>query len=181
MNIACVTVFFIYSDNFNNHQRVYFITLVAMCPKGDDPLTVNQNYREILLTVQSSSASLSGSLGVEFLGQRSILSLSNPSGPNCIKGLEQSDFITSVNCTFMMASSNRYLYNITFIKFPTFTKENNFHTNDGNPLVTDFYCDGSLASSGVTCVFTDVVNTGLRGELAAVSHVLITSTACFHF
>ena len=54
---------------------------VALCPKGDDPLTVNQNYRQIQLSIHTHVSS--GEIGLEYAGQTSYLSLSNPG--NCGK------------------------------------------------------------------------------------------------
>ena len=135
-----------------------------MCPKGDDPLTINRNHREIILRVHSDYT-LSGSLGVEYNGETSILSLTSPSSTNCRKALQTSNFMGDLACAFREASTTNFLYNITFYNWPTFPKENNFHVNNGNPAITDFYCDVSQASSGVYCTFTDVVTTDLPGEL----------------
>ena len=134
---------------------------LVMCPKGDDPMTLNQNYRQILLTVSTSYSTMAGTLGVVFAGQRSELSLSNPSSSNCVIGMQMSTMIGSVGCVYTPATAQIYRFAISFYSFPTFPKENNFHTNDGNPSISQFYCDISQTNSDVTCIFSDITATNI--------------------
>ena len=146
-------------------HRIHLFHFVVMCPKGDDPMTLNQNYKQIMLVVESPNGAVSGSLGIVYGGFTSLISLSSPSSTNCQTALESSPMIDSVACHFHEITSHELTYNITFLSFPTFPKENNLHTNDGNPPPTDFYCDVSQAApSGIRCFFTDVVATNVRGE-----------------
>ena len=137
-----------------------------MCPKGDDPLTINQNYREINVTVSNSySTSLSGTLGIEFEGRTSYISLSYPSNSNCISGLVASGSYGYIGCKLQEISSHTFLYTITIYSWPTFPVENNLFSHNGDPAITEFYCDVTKAVSGTTCVFQDVISTNIRGEL----------------
>jgi hypothetical protein len=141
-----------------------------MCPKGDDPLTMNQNYRKIRLTVYTSDPS--GSLGIEFLGTTTYMSLSTITSKACETALESSDKIGDVACTYTEVSSAVHQFDITFYSWPTFVKENNLHSNDGNPAISEFYCDVSQVGSSTYCEFTDVQNSEIRGTCVASSFVV---------
>ena len=125
-------------------------------------MTLNQNYREILLTVHASY--FSGTLGIQFMGETTYISLTSPSSNNCKTNLQYSGQIGTVGCTYAYVSSSIMTFDIIFYTWPTQPKQNNLHSHDGNPLVSDFFCDISQANSGVYCVFKDVINYGVRGE-----------------
>ena len=135
-----------------------------MCPKGDDPLTENQNYRQIKMSVIGS---MSGTVGFEFLGKTAILSLTSPSSASCQTALEATALYNSVGCTVALTSPTHYDFYITFYSWPTVPVENNIHTHDGNPPLQMFHCDTSQASSGVSCTFTDVENSNIRGKCSS--------------
>lgn len=133
------------------------------CPKGDDPLTLNQNYRTITLTVYKTSGTYSGSLGFQFQGATTYLSLTSPTSANCISTLQTSPQIGLVGCTVTFPSALTIQYTITFYSWPTNVKSNNFHYHDGNPLLREFLCDVSMTSTDVSCEFGDVVNDNVVG------------------
>jgi hypothetical protein len=135
---------------------------LSMCPKGDDPLTLNQNNRQVLLTVTASA--FAGSLGIEFKGETSFISLTNPSDSNCVAGLKTSGKIGIVGCEYTVVSGTEITFKITFYSWPTYSKENNLHSHNGNPLITDFYCDNTLSTNPVSCLFSDVQNTNIKGN-----------------
>lgn len=137
-----------------------------MCPKGDDPITINQNHRQILLTVTGPQSQLqfSGLLGVVFFGEISVLDIYNPSSTDCILKLQSSSYFGTVDCSYTYISTNKIQYLITFLTWPVNTKENNLHYHDGNPSISDFFCDTSLANTGVSCKFTDLVSSNVKGN-----------------
>lgn len=134
-----------------------------MCPKGDDPLTINQDYREFSLTVYAGDGYFSGTLGIQFMGSSVTLSLTSPSSAECIQAFENSLLFNYVNCKYSASTSTERLYVITVYSWPTYPRENNLHSHNGNPAITNFYCDTSNTNSGVYCVFKDIVNTNIRG------------------
>jgi len=136
---------------------------LVMCPKGDDPLTINQNYRTITLTVSKTSGSWTGSLGFQFQGVSTYLSLTSPSASNCISTLQSSPHMGLVGCSVTNPSALTIQYSITFYSWPTNVKSNNLHYHDGNPPLRDFLCDTSLASTDVSCAWGDVWNTNVVG------------------
>jgi|LauGreStaDraftv2_3_1035109.scaffolds.fasta_scaffold46044_2 hypothetical protein len=148
-----------------------------MCPKGDDPITINQNNRQILLTVSGPTSQLqfTGLLGIVFFGEISVLDINNPSSTDCILKLQSSSYFGTVDCTYTYVSTNQIQYLITFLTWPLNTKENNLHYHDGNPPISEFFCDTSLANTGVQCKFTDLVNSNVKGIILNLflTHYLI--------
>jgi hypothetical protein len=137
-----------------------------MCPKSDDPVTVNQVYRQIQLDVTAPggvSAVFWGQLGVAFQGATSYISLGAASSDDCEAILEANAKFDDVTCTYSEQSTDVRRFVITFISWPLLPKEDNFHFHTGNPSINEFLCDVAKTDSGVTCAYTDVVTTNLRG------------------
>lgn len=136
-----------------------------MCPKGDDPMTTEQNQRKLQLTISSSySTGFTGSLGIEFLGIITYIDIVNPTSTNCKNSLETSSKFGEVTCQFTSITTNSIILMITFVDWPTFTTDNNFYVNKGQPSAADFYCDISKTNSGVQCLFNDVVTNDIKGK-----------------
>ena len=136
-----------------------------MCPKADDPITVDQNDRAIGIIVQSHSHSLplEGSVGITLYGETSFISLSYPSNEDCQYALQNSTQIGTVVCNYTVITPYRRVINVTFTSWPLIS-DNNVFSNDGDPSITDFYCDISQsADSRLNCSFYDIVNTDLKG------------------
>lgn len=136
-----------------------------MCPKGDDPITINQNNLQILLTVSGpqSQAQFTGVLGIVFFGEISVFDMNSPSSSDCTLKLQTNPYFGTIGCTYTYINNYQIQYVITFLTWPMNTKENNLHYHDGNPAISDFFCDTSLTSTGVTCKFTNLVSSNLIG------------------
>lgn len=135
-----------------------------MCPKGDDPMTMDQSYRQIQMTVtRSTGGALHGTIGMIFQGKISYISLTNPSDTDCMTGLTNSRSYGLVGCTYTNSSSHKYVFNIIFYSWPSYPTENNLYFHDGNPPIASFSCDTLLTDSGVVCSFSDVVSTNIQG------------------
>jgi len=137
-----------------------------MCPKADDPFTVDQNDRAIQLIVKSNnSVPLQGLLGIKLYGSITYISLATPSDSDCQVQLESSDQIETAVCNHTVVSDYEHSINVTFTSWPSYTPDNNIYVNDGNPLVTDFFCDVSLAvnTEGTLCFFSDIQNSDIKG------------------
>jgi hypothetical protein len=134
-----------------------------MCPKSDDPVTVNQVYRQIQLDVTDAGATFTGYLGITFQGETSYITLGSPSSSNCETVLETNPKFTDVTCTYTSVSATVRRFEITINSWPQLPKENNLHFHTGNPAITDFLCDMSKTDSTATCTFSDLVTTNLRG------------------
>lgn len=144
-----------------------------MCPKGDDPLTMNQNYRKIKLAVihpQISNEAEAGSeIGLSFNGQTVFWDVRQTS--LCANNFAFKGAFGNIGCDEVINDNINWIdreYTMTFYSWPTFPKDNNLYTNDGNPSVLDFSCDTSGASGAdkrglTTCTFTDVVTENIRG------------------
>ena len=137
-----------------------------MCPKGDDPLTVNQNYRQVQLSINTHVAS--GEVGLKYAGQVAYISLTNPG--ICGTSLSNTGAFGYVGCTVAQSSDSfgsytvyTYTFTLTFYSWPTFPKENNLYSSNGNPSIYDFFCDITYADSTTYCIFTDIVSSNIRG------------------
>lgn len=135
-----------------------------MCPRGDDPLTVDQVSREIQIVVSSSSSTaLSGTLRIGFIGQVISYPLVSATTATCVSSFLESKMIAAVNCTVDASVAYRQTIRVTFASWATYPINNNLFPFDGNPAVTDFRCDTTSAGADVTCSFSDVHAENLKG------------------
>ena len=135
-----------------------------MCPKGDDPVTVNQAYRQIRLEVVDAGGTFTGYLGINFQDSTSFIHLGYPSSSNCESVMEADPKFADVTCEYSQVSTTTRRFDIAFVAWPTLPKENNLYFHNGNPASTDFLCDVSRTDSTVECTFSDLVTTNLRGK-----------------
>ena len=146
---------------------------IELCPKGDDPITIGQNFRKITFSFTSTlNNGLSGTIGIEFYGYTSFISLNTPSSANCINALQASPQIGRVSCTYSLIATNVQQIVVTFLEWPSLTLDNNLFENNGDPTVLDFYCDTSKTNLGVQCNFTDTQSTNLIGILYILLFVI---------
>ena len=137
-----------------------------MCPKGDDPITLNQFNRKFRLAVSSSNSILNGNLGIEFGDSTAYISIgSGASDSNCEAGLVTSGKFSQVACTHTQISSYSRQFEIEVLQWPLYGGENNLFFHRGNPLITSFYCDITQTNPDTICTFTDIVNYNLKGNL----------------
>jgi hypothetical protein len=129
---------------------------------GDDPLTLDQHYRSVLLSIISSS-SLSGNIGFSFLGESVDLDLSSPSSIKCKDALSQISHFQEVDCSVRTDSVSFVYFNITILEFPLFPVINNLLTHDGNPPISAFQCHLPGTSSGASCNVSNIVHTNTIG------------------
>lgn len=138
-----------------------------MCPKGDDPLTINQNDRSIRIRVSTNSPyNLGGKLGLTFMGETVFFSLTHGSDADCTEALAFHGKFGHVQCTYTRLNDYIAFFDMTFYSWPTFPKENNLYAHDGNPSRYDFYCDSSFAVPLTFCEFTDNQASNIRGACA---------------
>lgn len=142
-----------------------------MCPKGDDPLTTNQEYRKLLFVVQTTSPEgLFGQLGLRFQGKTTYFPLEYfAQNVSCNDKFAFQGKFAHVGCTQYSQSIYRFLFELTFYTWPTYPKDNNLYANDGNPGISEFFCDTSFASTSIACSFQDISAINVRGERAAAS------------
>ena len=135
---------------------------LRMCPKGDDPLTINQNYRQIMMRIESPN-NLAGAIGLEFQGVTTFINLSPATDSDCKRAVESSPQIGTVACTFAQITSKIFTFTFAFFSWPMPARSNNLYSHNGNPAITDFYCDVSQVTGGVpSCTFTDVQSDNIR-------------------
>lgn len=136
---------------------------LRMCPKGDDPLTINQNYKKINMNLNIASGSFGGNIGFTFMGVTTYIDFDSPLDTQCKIALEANIHIGTVICDITATDSTNYDVVITFHTWPTQSRMNNLFNHDGNPALTDFYCETSQwTGASVTCAFTDVQGANIR-------------------
>eukprot|EP00981_Chlorochromonas_danica_P006069 scaffold1268_cov174-Ochromonas_danica.AAC.3 len=136
----------------------------VMCPKGDDPLTINQNTRiiQLALAVRSDFPQY---IYIEFQGTKVKLPLEQISSSVCTNLLSYKGKFGQVDCSPYYQTSTRYFYQLSFTRWPVYPVDNNLYVNDGNPDVTEFRCmlpKDTEYGADTTCVFTDVQATNIR-------------------
>jgi hypothetical protein len=138
---------------------------IAMCPKGDDPLTLNQNVRKVMMHVQSGSRSfLYGKVGMQFQGTVTYIPLEDITDKFCTSLISNQGKFGDVQCEVTRLSRFIMRYYFTFYNWPLYPKDNNLYANNGNPGLSEFFCDNSYASPGAYCVFVDIESTNIQGK-----------------
>jgi hypothetical protein len=150
----------------------------VMCPKGDDPLTLNQQNRKLRLTVSSSSQSLQGFVGLQFAGVTAWIAVgeSSASSSSCKASLEASGRFQSVVCTYSSSSSFQRIFDVEVLAWPIQPGFNNLYSHNGNPGLADFFCDISQSNSDAVCHFTDLVSSNLVGTNIFRSYLYVMFT-----
>lgn len=154
-----------------------------MCPKTDDPVSINQSPRAVELTIEShNGGALSGDVVVFFNGYYAAFGAdaSSMSARKCEKAWESLENVEDVTCK-MSTTAAGAKYNVSFESWPVVPRENNLFSHTGNPPIESFTCDISAVSvaggGAMTCNMTDVVSThvpeyafcGNRGRRVAAS------------
>ena len=145
-----------------------------MCPKSDDPVTINQNSRQVMIRLNGDGHSFSGKLKVSLLGYTSEFNLNaQQTTAYCKQQWEKLENVETVSC--LVSEGNPHAsalegrnatWNVTFDKFPIHPMENNFFSHTGNPPLSAFTCDISEVvvngGSSKNCVIKDLVNTDIK-------------------
>jgi hypothetical protein len=135
-----------------------------LCPKGDDPETTSQGSRSIrITTANSASQAMSGSFTLWFNGFSTVFNAdgSAESSNACVSFMQALNNVETVTCTqsSLDATTKGCIYTIVFTKWGDTPMENNLHSNDGNPGLSQFYCDKSrvtAASGTISCTLADI-------------------------
>jgi hypothetical protein len=137
-----------------------------MCPKGDDPITLNQNKYSFELSLDSVSTadSLSGDLILHFQDDHITLPIdSDFNNVTCYDAFLSSKKIKNVTCLYQNISRTSLTLRVTVNSWPLFPQQNNIYTHNGVPEITDFTCDTSKMASAVTCNFSPVFPSNIEG------------------
>ena len=133
-----------------------------MCPKADDPITVNQYDRAIGISIQSHNHSmpLEGSVGITLYGETSYISLTYASNENCQYAMQNSSRIGTVICNYTVNTASHQEITISFTSWPPFADD--IYPNDGNPAIGDFICNPSTKYVS-SCMLYDVQFRQIKG------------------
>lgn len=157
-----------------------------MCPKGDDPITINQYYRSISLTIiETGYYDLKGTINIIFMGFKHKLRLYQSTSESCTVDLSNNGKFGEVLCVLTKVNRQHFIYTLTFLSWPLFPKDNNFFSHFGNPSIDGFYCDVSELTGEVidtkhhsiafttSCVFKDLVASDIRGKYCSYYSYLL--------
>jgi hypothetical protein len=145
-----------------------------MCPKGDDPLTFNQNYRKIKWVVELYTYPVLGKVGLTF-NRKTVFVDVHADSAKCTSQLSFQGAFGQVDCVYEYMTLEKFAFTITFYSWPTYPKDNNLYANEGNPAITEFFCDMSQISpySGPQCTFSDIMSTNIRGNVTCISSFVL--------
>lgn len=135
-----------------------------LCPRGDDPLTINQNYRKMKFTLTNPSEYATGSVGFQFQGQTVLLSLDDLAA--CSATISNNGPFGIVGCEtnqWTVAYVFYHEFTLTFYSWPVYPTGNNLYEHNGNPAKEDFHCDMTYVVTitnpdSAYCVFEDKVS-----------------------
>jgi hypothetical protein len=119
----------------------------------------------------TGSLNFEGSLGISFQGEKTWIDLPVTSAELVQNVFENSQQFGEVTVAYSSSDTtiSTHILTLTFLSWPTVSKENNLYSHEGNPPVTDFTCDTSLLDSSVSCEFVDSEASYLRGKSSLVS------------
>lgn len=136
-----------------------------MCPKGDDPMTINQVYRKIQFDIKSKRYIPTGQIGIEFQGKKVYIDIDTiDSTSSCADTFTNKGKFGTVTCTYNKLDRLLRRFTLEFKSWPTYPKDNNLYANDGNPSINEFFCDFTYSIGGATCIFSDILSTNIVGK-----------------
>jgi hypothetical protein len=144
-----------------------------MCPKGDDPITLNQNKYtfELALNSLSTSNTLSGDLILHFQDEHISLPIDSAfNNASCANAFLSSQKMNNVSCLYQNNSRTSITLRVTVNSWPLFPQQNNIFTHNGVPSLADFTCDSSKMDSPVSCTFSPVFTSNIEGIPAPLMH-----------
>ena len=153
---------------------------MRMCPKGDDPLTIGQNYRTVNITTSSNTTldpinahtRLNGTFALTFEGHTFTFNAdaNQFSEQECEAQWEGLDNVYDVRCTRSeIGVDNSATYMIEFVDWPSWPIQNNIFNHFGNPPLGAFTCDVSNAHS-----FTNNTNQKVGNPTCTVKDIKTT-------
>ena len=140
--------------------------MVRYCPKGDDPLTTQQDTRSIKMSMNftgTSSGQPEGFYQISFHGEKFKLRI-NATADECEEGWETMNNIEDVTCSVEYEGDFGTIYTVELEAFPPLPWQNNIYDHYGNPPISAFTCDISKITRGdnPSCVFDDVVAVNIK-------------------
>lgn len=140
---------------------------MMMCPKGDDPLTVNQDNRYIRIHVRTKNAryEIGGVLGLRFQGETINFPLEymHTTYTECDEFFSFKGKFGKVQCVQATRTYQYFTFDLKIESWPTFPKDTNLYSHNGNPSHLEFSCDIQYATETTTCQFEDLNSDNVRG------------------
>lgn len=143
-----------------------------MCPKNDDPMTLNQNDRSLQITIRSLTklaVPRMGLVGFKLYGQEVFLQLTGITTKSCAEDLSYHGPFGRVSCTIIYQNFRfRALITVTFHSWPLQPRENNLFSHNGTFKRTELTF---TALQGLTFSTVDVTTNNLKGKLGSYLRV----------
>lgn len=141
---------------------------MRLCPKGDDPLTSNTDFRTIQFTTSAAAGSLDGSFKFVFEGEYFYFpaDASAFDSADCKESFEGLQNVKEVICTRSAVDANNgATYTVIFKAFPLFPYQNNIYKHDGDPLLSSFQCENEKVTAGTSplCMLSDMTSSDFPG------------------
>ena len=154
--------------------------MAGMCPKADDPMTKNQQFRQIRLTTTAASGEFGGAIGFYFHDEQVILNANGSAldSGGCTRALRGFPNIAKASCSREnVTRHNGASYIITIESWPIHPHQNNLFEHQGNPPLSAFSCDLTKVAGvyGAECTLADVTNQNIIGMLIATTTLPIRS------
>ncbi len=115
------------------------------------------------------------------MGSKTTITLSDLVPGQCTEELAFKGMFGNVLCEVEKVNWRVYEFSMTFYSWPTYPKENNLFSHDGNPSRLDFFCDLTYVTSLTSCRFTDIEATNIQGKYAGFLFSLLIACVDFPF
>ncbi|OWZ08067.1 hypothetical protein PHMEG_00019452 [Phytophthora megakarya] len=142
-----------------------------MCPYGINPTSSQQEEKKIRLQITTRGASITGgALTISFQAHtvEFEMPLVKVTSDVCSTIFRRFQNLGDLMCELVSFDGiSTATFDITLLNFPTFPVMNNLYYHDGNPPVTEFWCDTasiqlSTPSGSVQCAFESISDTNVR-------------------
>lgn len=168
---------------------------IAVCPRGDNPLTTEQQQRVVRLTIDTTGATSVPADGTQLAQLRIAGHTANPidvgalhagtalTASACKAAIEASSLVASAECTPVLAGgAGSNTFDIKLTLESARSVENNLFRPTGDLPVTLFSCDMSMVGdTAVACGWTDIdvqsVSYTSNGYSAAAIKIQVTDAS----
>jgi EGF-like domain len=142
---------------------------MKLCSKGDDPLTIGQSYRTITITTSTNNAAApAGGVFTLYFDGESVQFDFDATAADLEAAINSLDNVELSSVT-ASAAAGVYpnTYTVQFKRWPTFPRQNNVFSHDGNPPLSSFVCSALKVNTApvvspapaqtVQCALADVL------------------------
>ncbi|KAL3658407.1 hypothetical protein V7S43_016542 [Phytophthora oleae] len=142
-----------------------------MCPHGINPTASQQEDKKIRLQIKTTGgASITGgALSITFQAHtvEFEMPLDQVTDDLCTRIFRRFQNLGELTCERVSFNTHSSSFDVTLRSFPTFPIMNNLHYHNGNPPVSEFWCDPanvrlSSPSGSVQCIFESITESNVK-------------------